>query len=284
MIISIASPKKGLGQTVTAINITAMIVRLIEEPSLIIDTNKYCKGISYYLSDSQVTKGLDEFKCLLDLDMLNSKIKFDSCTKHVSENIDIMDSNESQGLCKNDISLLAGLVRKYYPTTIIDTAYDSDTMNDYLFSESDIIVIILNQDRSLLQEIINNKAYRKYKDKVIFVVNKYMDSYRNQNIKFTRKLINNHLKKNGFKDNKIFKLDFDAEIINECNNNSILNYVLNKSTINGGYLLQLRRLVEYIMTNCTKHDTFEIPIESDNKRKAFFSMFNITKGRGILNE
>jgi cellulose biosynthesis protein BcsQ len=69
MLITVTAPKKGLGQTTTAINIAAMIAKYFkidnkEEKVILLDINKYCKDIEYYLSDTSATRGLDDFYSL----------------------------------------------------------------------------------------------------------------------------------------------------------------------------------------------------------------------------
>ena len=66
MIITVTAPKKGLGQTTTTINLAATILKMtseikIDSKILIIDINKYCRDIEYYLSNTVVTRGLDDF-------------------------------------------------------------------------------------------------------------------------------------------------------------------------------------------------------------------------------
>lgn len=56
MIIAVIAPRHGLGQTVTAINLSAMLSEQMQEKVLIVDTNRYCRDMDYYLSRTNITK------------------------------------------------------------------------------------------------------------------------------------------------------------------------------------------------------------------------------------
>lgn len=278
MLISITAPKKGLGQSVTAINIIAMLTKIICDKALLIDTNKYYKDISYYLSDSLFTKGLDDFKNLVEANMINDRLSFYSCTKKVNENIDIMASNESQEFDRNDIKNLVRYSNNYYPTTVIDTIAGNNLNSRYYFEESDVILVVLNQDQSAIYKMIEEKIYDPYKEKIIFVVNRYINKYGNEKVKYTLDNISKTLNKAKLNGNKVFKLNFEVELINECNDNTILNYILNNSNTNKYYISQIREITQYILENFSNKYFGQISI-NDNGKKSFFDFLKIFEMR-----
>ena len=64
MLISVTAPRKGMGQTLTSINIAAALTQILKEKVLLIDINKYCSDVENYLSNKVITKSLDDFICL----------------------------------------------------------------------------------------------------------------------------------------------------------------------------------------------------------------------------
>ncbi|WP_432409471.1 hypothetical protein [Wukongibacter sp. M2B1] len=273
MIISVTSLKKGMGQTVTTVNLAAMISELIGETTIIIDTNRYYYDIAYYLSNSNLTKGLDEFINLKRTDMLNED-NFLSCVKKINKNIHIMTSNDCFEIDGGDISSLKKYLKKNYPVTIIDTISSLNKTTDHFMNISDVIVLVANQERKMYIEAERFEKLEKYKDKLVFVINRYMESYGNNRMIYTDSEITKDLKSLGFDDNRIHKLNFDIEIMNDCNDFSILSYVLaNKQT---DYLNQLNQISKSILTQYGKYD-FEEVVEKKRRGilrgKLNFSIF-----------
>ena len=284
MLISVTAPSKGLGQSVTTINLAVMTSKLIGDRSLIIDINKNCKDIVYYLSNSVCAKGLDDFKSLLQANMLSSKTLFNSCVKNVHESLDIMDSNESFDLTNNELKNLINYTKAYYPVTFVDTISGRNSFSKDFFNKSDVIIIIVNQTINSVSKILEDDFYEKYKDKVIFVVNQYMNSYNNKKIRYTIKEINKDLSKVKVKKERIFKLDFDVDLMNECNENGILNYLFSNSWKNNEYLNQLEKISQYLLTNFADMQFDElIALTKQQKRDIFASIFKLNK-RSNLNE
>lgn len=237
MIISITSPERGMGKTVTGINIVAAISRLFQKSTLIIDTDNYYGEVEYYLSDSDITKGLDDF-CTLHRSKLLTLSNFVSCTKRVHKHIDIMSSNNCYEINKSETSMLYDYIRHFYRIALINISSLSDEPDYNLFKNSDVMVVVLNQMRSVVKKINDYaKLLRSLKGEIIFVVNRYMKEEINYGIRKIRK----DLKLAGF-ENVVFPLCFDAKLINNCNERSLLNFVLNNSLDKCTYLEQIKKI------------------------------------------
>ncbi|MCG8539741.1 MAG: AAA family ATPase [Clostridia bacterium] len=264
MIISVTSLKKGMGQTVSAINLAAMISKIIENKTLIVDINKYYHDIAYYLSNSNFTKGLDEFINLKRTDMIDEEI-FLSCVKKVNKNIDIMTSNDCFEIESNDVKALKTYLKKLYPITVIDTISSMNKITDNFLNISDVIVVIINQEKKMVKELERSNKLEKYKDKLIFVINRYIESIDNKMMLYKDLDIEKDIKRAGFNENRIFKLDFDIGLMNDCNDLSLLSYILGNNDTN--YLTELKGLSRYILTKyCGYHFEEE---EVQRKRKIF---------------
>lgn len=282
MLISVTAPSKGMGQSVSTINLAVMISRLIGEKALIIDINKYCKDIAFYLSNSVCTKGLDDFKCLMEANMLNSRTAFNSCVKNVHESIDIMDSNESYDLSDTEISNLIAYTNVYYPVTVVDTIWGKSIVSKTFFDKSDAIIIIVNQTINTISKIVNDDFYKKYIDKAIFIVNKYMSSYDNKRIRYTMKEIKKDLGRYEILKDRIFELSFDVDLINDCNENAILNYLLNNHQDDNKYLRQLEAISKYLLENFGNINADDLVASVNQVKKSILGSIFKLKQRGSL--
>lgn len=282
MLISVTAPSKGMGQSVTTINLAVMISRLIGEKALIIDINKYCRDIAYYLSNSFCTKGLDDFKCLDEANMLNSKAAFNSCVKNVHESIDIMDSNESCDFCEAEINNLIAYTNVYYPVTFVDTISGRNLFSKDFFDKSDVIIIIVNQTINSISKIFEDDFYKKNIHKAIFIVNKYISSYDDKRVRYTIKEIMKDLNRYKVMKERIFELSFDVDLMNDCNENAILNYLFNSSQDDKKYLKQLETISKYLLESFGNIQVDDLRALTGKDRKSLFGSIFKLKQRGSL--
>ena len=125
MIITVTAPKKGLGQTTTTINIAAELLKVSQELKinsqiLIIDINKYCKDIEYYLSNTVATRGLDDFFSLYQSDLLTPE-SFSTCLKKINDNMSIIGSNEFFEITDDAMEALLKMADRYFDFIVIDS-------------------------------------------------------------------------------------------------------------------------------------------------------------------
>jgi cellulose biosynthesis protein BcsQ len=178
MIISLTSPSNGLGQSITAINLTAALSVLLnnrENKTLIIDANYNSKDIEYYLSDGKLTKGIDDFVSLYRCNLL-SMDKFNSCVKNIHKNIDIMASGINQDFLPQYTEILIEYAKKLYNTTVIDTVSLGDNLSKAFFKVSDFIVVVISQTKQSVKQFIQKfYSLRNTGKKFIIIINKYID-------------------------------------------------------------------------------------------------------------
>ncbi len=255
MIISVTAPKKGLGQTVTAINLGAAISKLVQKRLLFVDINQYCNDIEKYLSNTHITKGLDDFISLHRSKMLTEE-SFRLCVKEVSENIDMMGTHHCFKMKNNDIDVLVQHMKYIYDIAIIDTLGGYNRLSETFFNQSDYVVVVINQVKNIMPLILENQLYQGHAEKIIFVVNKYVETMNEQRINYTLEHIKRDLTKLGYRQ-PVFTLDFDVNLMNECNEQTLLNYVLGHYS--GTYLNQLLEITTHILKGCN------IEFESQNE-------------------
>ena len=92
----------------------------IDSKILIIDINKYCRDIEYYLSNTVVTRGLDDFFSLWQSELLTDD-SFNTCVKKINDNISIIGSNEYFEISEEAIAELFRMADRMYDFVIVDS-------------------------------------------------------------------------------------------------------------------------------------------------------------------
>lgn len=275
MIITVTAPKKGLGQTTTTINLAATILKMtsevkIDSKILIIDINKYCRDIEYYLSNTVVTRGLDDFFSLWQSELLTDD-SFNTCVKKINENISIIGSNEYFEISDEAITELFKMADRMYDFVIVDSIGTSNIsgIQKTIFDLSDKIIVTLNQTKSVTQIIRNKNIYRNEMNKIMYVMNKNMDVTETGVMNYGCEVIREELDSLGIS-SPMYPLNFDVEIMNEGNYGSILSYVLGDKSNKNEYNKQMRSLVKDILKNMTKYEAVA-QLDTEEK-KSFFGI------------
>lgn len=254
MLISVTAPRKGLGQTVTAINLGAMINKVLNDSEIMfVDINKYCEDIDYYLSDASLTKGLDDFINLHNSGLLNSE-SFKTCVKKMRFNINLMSAHKFFEISDENIRELINYANELYDFVIVDSISGDNKTSNAFFEKSKVIVVVLNPLKNVVSLVEEMEIYKKHKEKIIFVVNRHIENHAGESLEYKVAEVKDELRARGF-NSPVFPLEFDVQLINECNYGSILNFVLGTNIRNVKYIYQLEKLVEYIFR---QHTTFEV--------------------------
>jgi len=278
MLISVTAPRKGLGQTITAINIGAMLTKILKNEKIIfVDTNQYCKDIEYYLSDATFTKGLDEFISLHNSGLLNEE-SFSSCIKKMKFNIDIMSAHKFYEITEDNIKALTECANELYNFTIVDASSGNNNASEHFFDRSEMIVVVLNPIKGVIKMVDEIEAYKKHKDKLIFVVNRYVEKMGGVKLEYKIPQIKKELREMGF-DSPVFPLQYDVELINECNYGAVLNFVLGANFNDINYIFNLEKIVEYALRKHTKYDVSDVVVRK--KKSKALRYFDLIKKYNI---
>jgi len=268
MLISIASPRKGIGQTITAINLSIDFSKTLKDKTLLIDINRLYPHVQQYLSAATIKRGLDDFYIYAEGGLMD-KDKFVSSVMNIHKYIDIMCPNFSSEYDVKMSKMLLNFAKELYRAVFVDTVSQRDFLTNEFLRESDYVICIIDQNQ-LTSELLKEW---KYKEKTIVVINKYVE-YTNK-VKINRSInkIEKELLSEGFK-HKVFVLQYDAEIINECNEKRALNYILShgKKPI---YLRQLETIVSYILDQYKLKEKFEV---SHMKKNILNKLSNLKLG------
>lgn len=275
MIIAVTAPKKGLGQTTTTINIAAGLVKIMGEfkmPAniLIIDINKYCKDIEYYLSNTVVTRGLDDFFSLYQSDLLTED-SFKTCVKQINDNISILGSNEYFEITDDAMIELLKMVERLYDFIVIDALGSANIngMQKVILERADKVIVTLNQTKSVTQIVKNKRLGDEIMAKVIYALNRNMTVMDTGLMDYSIDVIKDELEEMGI-ESPIFPLNFDVEIMNEGNYGSVLSYVLGDKSNKNEYNKQLKELIKEIIKEDPKYK--ELIENTKEEKKGIFGI------------
>lgn len=240
MLISVTAPKKGMGQTQCAINLAGMLTRMINGRVLLGDMNQYSRDIEYYFSDEHALKGFDSLISLINSRLLSEE-NFDTCVKSINPDLDILIANECFELNESIVGTMLDYSEKIYEAIVFDTISGNNAVTKYFFQLSDVIVVVLNQYRNVCDLVLQNHLYSQYREKVVFVVNRYRD-----NLNLKKSDIKGILNTAGV-ENEVFAINYDVSMINECNDHSVLNYILSSGLKSGAAHSQITELAGFII-------------------------------------
>lgn len=242
MVISVTAPKKGMGQTQSAINLSAMLTKIIKGKVLLGDINKFSKDIEYYFSDTHALKGLDSLISLVEAGLLRED-NFDTCVKSINPELDILIANECFELNSYIIDKIISFSEKIYDAIVFDTISGNSLLTHRFFERSDVIVVVLNQYKNVVDMAMGNHMYKEFADKIVYVLNRYRD-----NINLKTSDVREILKSKGY-EGEVFTISYDASMINECNDHSVLNFILNKSMKTASVYEETLLLSEFLLKN-----------------------------------
>lgn len=244
MKICMTSPKNRLGQTMTAVHLSAMMARLTGEPVLLIDLNRRSGDMRYYLNDNGLAKGMDDFYSLYRNGMFGEG-SFRSCVRDMEGRIHFMAPSDCFLMDDALISAVLKYARSQYSVTIIDSEADGGSLSDALLEGSDIILTVVSQERSIIKAL-EQSFLKEYRDKTVFVLNRYMEKSEGVRIDYGINKIGEDLRNAGFNDN-LYILGYEPQMINECNEQAVLNMIFNPHCHERPYVGQMKRLASYLL-------------------------------------
>jgi len=247
MIISVTAPKKGLGQSVTVINLGAALVQRLEKRTLLIDLNHHCLDLSHYLSDVSWTKGLDEYVNMREGGIPWREGEFRKCVKGINPLMDMMAANRCLALSPEDLGDLLEHTKSLYGITLVDTIGGSHALTQEINKRADIVVVLLSQEARVLNLIREYGMYQGIKEKVVFVVNRWMEAYHEERVRFDLRTLGKAIRKMGFGDHRIFPLPFDPKLLNECNESTLLYFGFSQECHNNAYHSALNHIVNHLI-------------------------------------
>ncbi|SHK66467.1 hypothetical protein, partial [Paramaledivibacter caminithermalis] len=269
-------PKKGTGQTATAINFAAMASKITEERVMLVDTNKFHKDIETYLSNSEMNKGLDEFINFHKTNILEELTNTYMYSKKVHKNFDMMSSNQSYDLEETDIEMLIKNTKKTHPITVIDTIASINKITNYLLEVSDVILMILNQESNIIKKIKDNKIYSKQNKKIVFIVNRYIEKFRDKKVTYKIFDIEKDLRKIGFEKNLIFTLDYCIDLLNNCNDGTLLKTVFEGDVDKTEYFKDLYEITKEVLS---KYGGYEFKNKEATNKNTNRGLFRIMRAK-----
>jgi cellulose biosynthesis protein BcsQ len=245
MIIAVIAPRRGLGQTVTAINLSAMLSEQIQEKVLIVDTNRYCRDMPYYLSRTNITKGLDEL-CSLSFSGLLTAKNFKTCINKHDEKIHFISSNEMLEAGSTEWKFLIKFAEMEYPFCIFDLSHSIGLMDEILLDAADVVLLVASDSKYVIERLSRHNDYKRFSGKLLVVVNRVIARYDNRNALYGFDSASKEFREAGLTC-PVFPLAYDLDLKNECDTKSLLNYVSSGSYSANLYFRQLAALSSHIL-------------------------------------
>ena len=260
MLIGVTAPKKGMGQTVTAINMGAALAQRMCQKVLIADMNCYCEDVETYLSDTDITKGMDDFFNLHNAGVLCAE-RFKACVKKAHKHMDIMAGSKYFEIEPDQIDVLTAHIRNTYGINIIDTVSGINHLTQVVLKKVDIVVVVLNQIKNAVELIKQNPSLQS--ERTIFIINRYIEEINKNRITYNINKLSAQLNDLGFTQ-PVFTLTFDISLMNECNDGTLLNYVMGRYQTQ--YLRELDDLVNHLINMKAKHEhRIVFPLSKEKK-------------------
>jgi len=241
LIIALTAPRRNFGQTVTAVNVASMIAIEKKQVVLVIDTNRNERDMEKYLDNRSISSGLDEFINLLEADLLTER-NFKECIVHTKFNIDFMPSCLLNELDENHIKALIETATHFYEYIVFDVDHH---LNEVILPSVDVVMMMMAQAFISFEQVEKLKNFYPYKEKLLFVVNRYIDKINGVNVKLNIKNLEKYMRAGHYANVPILPLAYDGALINECNNNMLLNFTHN--SMSKIYLKNIMVLMKKIM-------------------------------------
>ena len=260
MFISVISSGYNRGQSLTAISLATQSALLLKSPSLLIDAHAgeyaHCRN---YLTDAVILKSIDDFlNCFqmghLEEDMLMCVSRIDD--KHLH----FMENSKLHKMTDKDFQNLYKVCSTFYKSTIVDVNMSDEIFSSYALDYSDAIILVVDQNRKSILDMPYDLG--KYSEKLHLVVNKF-----NADVRYKQDHIKTDLKAKGIEVKTQSLISYDANVLNDCNDRSVMNIMLNGKNKEWDY-------VKDVVNTCkTIFDIAGIAYESLESEKSRRSIF-----------
>lgn len=225
MRISVVSPSRQTGTTTVTTLIAALMSQIYKTRTLLTYTGLSNQGMSTYLSlddRRDLSRSLTQVKALRQTRALDVNDIYEYCT-HITKFLSVLDMNAVgiKETTANEIlsTCLDGTegIGDFYFTDVTTEIYDKTTQG--ILKSSDIILVVLTQDKKCYDTYLNWKTseyFKPYLSKCLFCFNKF-----NPVIGAERDAAKAIFEKS----NRCFKIDYNPYIPKMCNKGKIVDMV-----------------------------------------------------------
>jgi hypothetical protein len=216
----------------------------------VVDLN-VSEDVEYYLTSQALYRTLDDFCTAENAEMFEAPeaearvIFMRKCASKSIDNLYFMGPNTRHSLTSEMAQSFVKHSRKVFKHTIIDCREANDKDSGYFYDVADYVLVVINQDMRSLDTIKREliPLYEKHARKIIFVVNKYIDTLGPTTLRFKEAEVKSQLMQAQLP-GKIFKLPFSPELINHSNDKTLHKFSERKSEL---YLTRLDELNQYLL-------------------------------------
>lgn len=246
MIISVTSPRRGVGRTLFSIILGLRLAERDERISLV-DLNR-SQDLEYYLNKSDLSRNLDDFCQAMDARYFSNDINVFArkCMKQVRSNVFLTGAPEHYVMNKEYFYEFLRLSQDSFSHSIFDCASGYDDESELIYDMSDFIIVNVTQDIRTTDMIKHQYSdlYKKYGNKVVFVINQYLEGIGRTPMNVREKEIRSQLLQAGL-EARTFVVPFSPPLINEANANNLL--LFNDKKLDSGYLGRVDVLADFLL-------------------------------------
>jgi len=239
-IIGLTAPRHNYGQTVSSVNIASSISSSRKTRVLLIDTNRTVRDLEKYLDNREKASGMDEFINLYDNGMWRDEL-LSHCIIETKFGLDFMPSSISSDLEDNHLFALISSASKFYNFVFIDVDHG---LHQKVLPKCDLVIMLMAQSLIPFEEINRKPEFASLTERMIFVVNRYIEKYNGVRIGLSLGDIKRYLKKTIFSNSNLLALHYDGQMVNACNKNMLLHFT--HGTMSSVYRKDMNALLEVI--------------------------------------
>lgn len=230
MIITIASPRKGQGQTTTVINIAVALTGITEKKVLIVDLNCGYSDVNTYLTSKILPKSLDDFLINARAHNLNPNSIID-CSHRINRLLSFVAPATCYDMTDSEIDLFLEYAQKQFEFVLLDTPSGLNSQAIKWVKRADANGIVITQMKDVIAYLARKKRDIPYGNS-FFIINKYQ-----KKIKYGFREIEKELENltpfdvgvSEFENQYVFQIPYDDDIPNHINRKTLLSCMLKES-------------------------------------------------------
>lgn len=227
MVISFVSDSNGTGKSILSILLSEYLGQITDK-SLLVDLNRHeFSDIEYYLSESSLITGLDDY-----INTLGKKIAtLEDCVYKKNDHLHLMGTSSKESISEEHLQLLISDAR-HYKNLVFDC---NSNAPDYILKASDLIILIVTQERKKINSKV--KKYLQFSHKVAVVINKY-----DEKIDYKQGAIQLAFDKLGFSSKMFYKLPYSYDVVNQSNLVNVLSLISTNNNFKDEFIRMIYKL------------------------------------------
>lgn len=241
MLISVTAPRKGMGQTLTAVQLAAALTKYTDGNVLLLDLNHGCGDLQYYTWGEEIPKGVDDFYGLWKSGLISERLTR-SCIREAVPRLHVIGPPRCYTADREMIEALFTAIRDMYSVILVDTSIDVKGMTPML-QQSDAVIMVVQPTHTAIKSV-EKSLLPGCNQRILPVVNRFQ-RYVSCSMEETK-----HMLEAAGISGQVFCLDQDDSLLKECNAPPVVNYALYPPNRHRTYVCQIHKLAREVLTMC----------------------------------